>query len=66
MSSPAVNAFVYYYIDEVVYMRQPPGYKAPGKVLRLRKALYGLRRSPILWQKELIGTFREIGYKEVP
>ena len=62
----AINAFVHCYIDEVVYMRHPPGYEAPGKVLRLRKALYGFRRSPILWQKELTGTFREMGYKEVP
>ena len=44
----AINAFVHCYIDEVVYMRHPPGYEAPGKVLRLRKALYGFRRSPIL------------------
>ena len=61
----AVNAFVHCYIDEVVYMRPPPGFE-DGKVLRLRKALYGLRRSPLLWQRELTSTFREIGYKEVP
>ena len=62
----AVNAFVYCYIDEVVYMRPPPGFEVPGKVLRLRKALYGLRRSPLLWQRELTETFKDLGYREVP
>ena len=47
-------------------MRPPPRFEPPRKVLRLRKALYGLRRSPLLWQRELINTFKEIEYKEVP
>jgi hypothetical protein len=28
--------------------------------------LYGLRRSPLLWQKELTKAFNELGFKEVP
>ena len=44
----AVNIFVYYYINEVVYMRPPPGFEPPRKVLHLRKTLYRLRRSPLL------------------
>jgi hypothetical protein len=44
----AINAFVNCDLDEVVYIRIPPGYHKPGKVLRLKKALYGLRRSPLL------------------
>ena len=44
----AVNAFVNCDLDEVVFMRLPPGYTKPGRVLRLQKALYGLRRSPLL------------------
>ena len=42
----AVNAFVHADLDEVVYMTMPPGFSQPKKVLRLNKALYGLRRSP--------------------
>src|SRR5436190_13013591 len=62
-----VNAFVSSHLDEVVYMRQPPGFeKDKGTVLRLRKALYGLRRSPLLWQQELTGTLRGLGFKELP
>jgi transposase InsO family protein len=62
----AVNAFVHCDLDEVVYMKLPPGFTKTGKVLRLRKALYGLRRSPLLWQKNLTDSLREMGFKEVP
>jgi len=62
----AVNAFVHCDLDEVVYMKMPPGYMKQGKVLRLRKALYGLRRSPLLWQTNLTSSLRSLGFKEVP
>src|SRR6266702_3570452 len=63
-----VNAFVYCDLDEVVYMKLPPGFNngKKDKVLRLRKALYGLRRSPLLWQKNLTSSLIELGFKEVP
>jgi len=40
-----VNAFVHCDLDEVVYIKLPPGFNKgkKDKVLRLRKALYGLR-----------------------
>lgn len=62
----AVNAFVNATLEKEVYMRMPPGYRKPGHVLLLRKALYGLRESPLLWQKELTRTLREMGYSPVP
>ncbi|KID93530.1 reverse transcriptase, partial [Metarhizium majus ARSEF 297] len=62
----AVNAFVNCELDEVVYMRMPPGYEKCGRVLRLKKALYGLRRSPLLWQKELTKCLQELGFQPVP
>ncbi|KAM4066270.1 reverse transcriptase (RNA-dependent DNA polymerase) [Hirsutella rhossiliensis] len=37
-----------------------------GKVLRLRKALYGLRRSPLLWQQMLTSSLEELGFRKVP
>ena len=40
----------------------PPGFKKPGKVFLLRKALYGLRRSPLLWQTKLTEAFRSLGF----
>jgi len=64
----AVNAFVHCDLDEVIYMRVPPGFNQGkrDKVLCLRKVLYGLRRSPLLWQKNLTSSLRELGFKEVP
>jgi hypothetical protein len=47
-------------------MRMPPGYEKYGTVLRLKKALYGLRRSPLLWQKELTRSLQELGFQPVP
>jgi hypothetical protein len=62
----AVNAFVHAEIDKLVFMRLPPGYGLPGKVARLNKALYGLRRSPLLWQYKLTSALAELGFTEVP
>ena len=43
----------------------PPGYRRYGIILRLDKALYRLRKSPLLWQCELIGAFKRLGFKPV-
>jgi hypothetical protein len=39
----------------------PDGFTKPGKCVRLKRALYGLRDSPILWYKEFSGTLRRLG-----
>ena len=44
----------------------PSGYSKPGKVLKLNKALYGLRRSPLLWQQKLTNEMTKLGFKEIP
>ena len=62
----AVNAFVHASLDEKIYMRMPKGYRKFGKILRLNRALYGLRRSPILWQRTFYASLLEIGFKPVP
>jgi hypothetical protein len=63
----AVNAFINASLDDVVYIRMPPGKRSDGrKVLLLKKALYGLRKSPLLWQRHLTQTLAEIGFKPVP
>ena len=45
----AVNAFVNAPLDKVIYIRIPPEYCERGIVLFLHKALYGSRKSPLLW-----------------
>jgi hypothetical protein len=61
-----VNAFVNAELKQDVYMRMPGGYRKPGLILKLQKALYGLRQSPLLWQKELTSTLTSLGFKPVP
>jgi len=63
-----VNTFVHCDLNKVVYIKLPPGFNKgkTDKALRLRKALYGLQQSPLLWQKNLTSSLNELGFKEVP
>ena len=60
------NAFVHATMDREVYMRMPRGYQKPGTILQVNKALYGLRISPLLWQKEFTATLKALGFQTVP
>ncbi|KAF7573996.1 hypothetical protein PtrM4_056190 [Pyrenophora tritici-repentis] len=60
------NAFVHATIDREIYMRMPKGYQKPGTLLKVQKALYGLRISPLLWQKEFTATLASIGFQQIP
>ena len=62
----AANAFVHADLDEEIFMKMPDGHRRPGRILRLQKALYGLRKSPRLWQRHFTTTLREIGFETVP
>ena len=51
-------------LREEVYVHQPPGFAIPGKdgkVLHLRKALYGLRQAPRAWNAKLDSTLKGMG-----
>ena len=41
------------------------GYKEKGKVLYLYKVLYGLRKSPLLWQRHFKSSLIKIGFSTV-
>ena len=62
----AVNAFVNAPLPYDVFMRMPPGYRKRGQILHLKKALYGLREAPLLWQKEFTATLKKLGFEMVP
>jgi hypothetical protein len=50
------NAFLNGYINEEVYVEQPPSfedYKQPNHVYKLKKALYGLKQAPTAWYERL-------------
>src|SRR6266566_331789 len=54
-----VNTFVYTDLDELVYMKNPPDFPAPKTILKFNKALYNLKRSPLLWQTMFIGALKD-------
>ena len=53
--------------EEEVYMEAPPGFAADFKIgegCRLRKTLYGLKQSPRVWFRKLVGAMISYGYKQ--
>jgi len=59
------SAFLNGELEEELYVQQPPGFAVPGsehKVLRLRKALYGLRQAPRAWNAKLDTTLASLGF----
>lgn len=61
-----VNAFVHADLPYDIFMRFPPGFERQDTILLLKKALYGLRESPLLWQRHLTKALEEAGYSAVP
>jgi hypothetical protein len=50
------SVFLNGYINEEVYVEQPPGfkdYKKPNHVYKLKKTLYGLKQAPRAWYERL-------------
>ena len=54
------SAFLYGDIDGETYLEMPEGYQKPGKVWKLRKAIYGLKQSPKLWYSHLTDALKEL------
>src|SRR5215813_8861680 len=58
------TAFLYGKLDEEIYMEQPEGFQIKGsekKVLRLQRAIYGLKQAALSWWKELCTSMRSMG-----
>ena len=54
------SVFLNGYINEEVYVYQPPGFentKHPEYVYKLKKSLYGLKQAPRAWYKRLSNFF---------
>src|SRR6266498_5803125 len=60
------SAFLNGYINELVYVEQPPGFedpKHPNHVYKLFKALYGLKQASRAWYERLRDFLEEKGFK---
>ena len=59
------QAFLLNGLEKEVYMRKAQGYDSDGKVLRLRKSVYGLREAPVLFEKLMVGWLTSFGFKRM-
>jgi Reverse transcriptase (RNA-dependent DNA polymerase) len=57
-------AFVHAEVKEDIYIDMPRGFQKPGKVLKLKKSLYGLRQSPRNFFEHLKSKFAKLGFKQ--
>jgi hypothetical protein len=63
------SAFLNGDLIEEVYVSQPPGFVISGKegkVMHLKKALYGLRQAPRAWNVKLDSTLLSLGFTRSP
>jgi Reverse transcriptase (RNA-dependent DNA polymerase) len=62
------TAYLYSKLDEEIYMRQPKGFITTGqenKVIRLQRALCGLKQAGLAWWKELSQSMKVLGFKRL-
>ena len=60
------SAFLNGYINELVYVEQPPSFeddKKPNHVYKLKKTLYGLKQAPRAWYERLRDFLLSKGFK---
>jgi hypothetical protein len=62
----AISAFTNGIQKEEVYTYLPDGFKVPGKLLLILRALYGLRTSPLIWLNEFSSTLTDLGLVQIP
>jgi hypothetical protein len=61
----AVNAFTNAQLATPVYCYLPEGFSNSDHLWELRRALYGLKTSPLLWYEEFTKTLTELGLEPV-
>jgi hypothetical protein len=59
------NAFLHGVLEEVAYIRQPPGYedkRAPHCIYKLDNAIYGIKQAPRAWYSKLSMKLKALGF----
>lgn len=62
----AVNAFANAKLPHPVYFKCPEGYEKNEKIMKATHAIYGLKKSPLLWYNEITLGFKKLGLSPVP
>ena len=62
----AINAFLNAKADRVIHVYMPDGFVIEGKCLLLVRALYGLRKSPLLWLREFSKALTSLDMQQIP
>jgi Reverse transcriptase (RNA-dependent DNA polymerase) len=57
-------AFLHALLDDEVYCHMPRGFEQPGKVLRLKRSLYGLKQSPKNFFDHLKRKLLALGFEQ--
>jgi len=56
------TAFLHGDLKEEIYMKQPEVFAVKGKICKLNKFLYGLRKSPRMWYQKFDTFIRGLGF----
>lgn len=57
------TAFLHAELKETVYLELPEGFEIPGMVMRLNKAVYGLKQSSRCWYEMIDGILTKCGFQ---
>jgi Reverse transcriptase (RNA-dependent DNA polymerase) len=60
-----VTAFVQSPMEDDVYIEMPRGFKEDGKILKLKRSLYGLRQAPLNWFNYFKGNLEKVGLEQL-
>ena len=60
------GAYLNSYIEEEIYMRQPPGFEdGTAQVCKLKRSLYRLKQAGNVWNKELDHALQDLGFQKL-
>jgi len=59
------TAFLYGELEDVIFMYPPEGYNYKNKILKFKKAIYGLRQAPLKWNMKFTNFLKKMGFKSL-